>query len=98
MKAIISLIFGMISFVLIAGMQMNLLLEIKLNNAANHVLPTVYSIAWSSKIFVLILGLVAMVSSIFYTRSKKTKLGILNKFGLLLGILAILLCLSLIHI
>lgn len=91
MNAILSVLTGMISFILIAGAQMSLLAQIKMH-PANDLTPAVYSIGWSLKIVVLILGIVAIVSSILYKRTPEKKLGIINMFGMILGVLAIVLC------
>ena len=92
MQAIILVITGMIGFMIIAGMQLNMLLYMKINNVNSQLPPTVYSIGIETKIVIIILGIIAIVSSILYSRTNKYKLKIINKVGMLLGIIAILLC------
>lgn len=92
MQAIVSVISGMIGFVIIAGMQINMLLNMKINSVNSQLSPRVYTIGIETKIVVIILGIAAIVSSILYSRTNKYKLKIINKVGMLLGIIAILLC------
>jgi hypothetical protein len=49
MRAIISVISGLIGFVIIAGMQLNMLLQMKINSGNSQLSPTVYSIGMETK-------------------------------------------------
>jgi len=92
MQAIISIITGMIGFVIIAGMQLYLLLFIKIYSGNSQLSPALYSIGIETKIVTIILGVIAIASSILYTRTNKYKLRIINNVGMFFGILAIILC------
>jgi len=91
MKAIISIITGMIAFVIISGMQLNMILITKLHNMENQLTPTVHAIGKETKIMVILFALTAIITSVLYSRTKQ-KHKIINKVGMLLGIIAILLC------
>lgn len=67
------------------------MLQIKANGFGKNI-PHIYSIGANVKIIVLILGVIAIVSSIYYSKSDQTKLRLINKLGLILGIIAIVLC------
>jgi hypothetical protein len=92
MQAIISVISGMIGFVIAIGMQLNMLLYMKISSANSQLAPTVYSVGMETKILIMVLGAIAIVCSILYSRTNKYKLRIINRVGMLLGIIAILLC------
>ena len=82
MYAIISIISGISGFIIIAGMQINLFLLIKLNSVENPLIPAVYSIGTGMKILVLVLGLIAIFSSILYTQKEIHKMMIINRLGI----------------
>jgi len=90
MKAIVSAIFGTLSFVIISGTQLNLVLHRRLSGDT-ELIPEIYSISPFTKTFVLIMAFLAIWSSVYYDKSGETKLKIINKVGRLLGILAVLL-------
>lgn len=97
MKAIISAISGLISFVLISGAQLNLLM---LRKASHHQenLAEIYSIGYGTKIIISLLALLAIWSSIYYNKTGGQKYNIINRVGRLLGIVAILLCFIPLHL
>jgi len=92
MQAIISLISGVIGFLIIIGMQINIFLVAKFNSTTSPLSPTVYSTGIGIKVMVLVLGGIAIISSILYLLTQKQEFRIINRCGLLLGIAAILLC------
>lgn len=92
MQAIISVISGMIGFVIIAGIQFSMAITMKMNSGNNQMFPAVYSIGITTRIAIILLGLIAIGSSISYSSRNNYKLIIRSKVGLFFGIMAILLC------
>ena len=92
MKGLLSLIFGGLSFFIIAASQINAYMQSKLTLIpTNDLAPSVISVHWSMKMISISIAILALAFSINYTRSGQKKMNIVNRVGRYLAILAIIL-------
>ncbi len=91
MKAIVSILCGQISFWIIAGVQIDMLMLTRIQQV-DPITPHIYAIGSSIKLISIAFALTAIIFSILYSKTNKHKLKIINKLGMILGIIAILLC------
>lgn len=90
MKALVSIVCGMMSFVMISMAQVKAYTQ-----STSQILDSgssIVSIDWKIKMLTGAIALLSIAYSIYYTRSGQTKLNIVNRVGRLLALLAIILC------
>lgn len=87
MKAAIAIICGMLAFIIISGMQLNVISQLQIQNTLS---PHIITIGTSTKLLVIALALTSITFSILYDKSGRYKMKILNKLGRILSIAAII--------
>lgn len=90
MKGLISIVCGLVSFSIISVAQMYAYRDSMLYRTTSEL--TDISIDWKFKLISIAIALLSIAYSISYTKSGKQKMGIVNRVGRYLAILAILLC------
>ncbi len=93
MKGMLSLIFGMLSFAIIAISQTNAFVESSsiLITKESDLAPIIIAVHWSVKLISISIALIALALSINYSRSGQQKMNVANRVGRYLALLAIIL-------
>ena len=91
MKAVVSVIVGLLGLVMLLGVYMDVVLLITSKQFNSN--PTILTIGPSVRITGLLLGIIATTSGYLYLKSKQQKLKIISYVGIFWGIFTIALSL-----